>query len=139
MARIKLSLPEKPVFSQKLKVRVDDINYGGHMGNDAILKFCHEIRLNYLESLGQSELNCFGKSIIMSDAAIQYKSEAFRGEEIEVKISLDDFNPYGLDFLYQFLKTSGEEIARAKTGIVFFDYQNKKIAKAPKNLKELLV
>lgn len=138
MARIKLSLPEKAVFSQKLTIRIDDINYGGHMSNDAILRFCHEVRLNYLKSLEQSELDLFGQSIIMSDAAIQYKSEAFHGEEIEARLYLDDFNPYGLDILYLFLKGSGEEIARAKTGIVFFDYQTKKIAKAPQDLKHLL-
>lgn len=138
MARIKLSLPEKSVFSQQLTIRVDDINYGGHMGNDAILKFCHEVRLNYLKSFGQSELDFFGQSIIMADAAIQYKSEGFQGEEIEARVFLEDFNPYGLDILYQFLKGSGEEIARAKTGIVFYDYQKKKIAKAPENLRDQL-
>jgi len=108
------------------------------MGNDAILKFCHEVRLNYFKSLGQSELNFFGGSSIMSDAAVQFKSEGFQGEEIKALLFVDDFNPYGLDILYQFIKDTGVEIARAKTGIVFFDYKSKKIAKAPENLKDLI-
>jgi hypothetical protein len=34
MARIKLDLPADFPFAAELRVRITDINYGGHMGND---------------------------------------------------------------------------------------------------------
>ncbi|EQC44895.1 thioesterase family protein [Bacteriovorax sp. Seq25_V] len=133
MARIKLQIPEShPVFETKVSLTVNFINYGGHMGNDAILTLCQEARIRYLKSLGFSELNYFGKSIIQADAAIVYKGEGFLGDELTVKLYLDDLNEYGMDFFYLFTnETTGKEIARAKTGIVFFDYEARKISKRP--------
>ena len=45
MSRIKIPLPEKKDFSTEIKLRISDINYGGHMGNDAVLTIVHEARL----------------------------------------------------------------------------------------------
>ena len=106
------------------------------MSNDAVLRFAHETRLSYLKSIGQSEADLFGKSLIMSDAAVIYKSEAFHGDQIEGLLFVADLNPYGFDFFYLY-KKGEKEVARAKTGLVFFDYDLRKIAKAPKELQKL--
>ena len=37
MARIKLDMPDNYIFSTELPVRISDINYGGHLSNDAML------------------------------------------------------------------------------------------------------
>jgi acyl-CoA thioesterase FadM len=43
----------------------------------------------------------------------------------------------GCDFFYQLVnKESGKEIARAKTGIVFFDYEKRKPTKVPEAFKK---
>ena len=70
MARIKLVLPEHFSFSTSLPVRITDLNYGGHVGNDAILSLVHEARMQYLKSFGFSELQFDTASLIMSDAGI---------------------------------------------------------------------
>ena len=49
MARIKLDLPERFPFSTELRVRITDVNYGGHMGNDSLLGLLHEARVRFLE------------------------------------------------------------------------------------------
>jgi 4-hydroxybenzoyl-CoA thioesterase len=137
MARIKLALPEAFHFSTDINVRIGDINYGGHLGNDAVLSIIHEARMRFLKSLGFSELDCGGPGLIMSDAAIVFKSESFYGDLISASVGVDEFNPMGCDFFYQLVnKESGKEIARAKTGIVFFDYEKRKPTKVPEAFKK---
>lgn len=133
MARIKIDLNNlEPVYKTEISLTVNFINYGGHMGNDAILTLCQETRIRYFKSKGFSELNYHGKSVIQSDAAIVYKSEAFLGDTLLVTLFVDDLNDYGLDFLYAFTNLSNnKEVARAKTGIVFYDYEMKKISRRP--------
>ena len=138
MARIKLDLPEQFPFSTELRVRITDVNYGGHMGNDALLGLLHEARVRFLAHSGLSELNIYGAGIIMADSVIVYKSEAFPGELLELAVTVTDFNRYGCDFVYRVTeKTSGREVARAKTGIVFFDYQQRAIQRVPQPFCDL--
>ena len=138
MARIKLDLPERFPFSTELRVRITDVNYGGHMGNDALLGLLHEARVRFLTHYGLSELNIYGAGIIMADSVIVYKSEAFPGERLELAVTVTDFNRYGCDFVYRVTeKASGREVARAKTGIVFFDYQQRAIQKVPQPFRDL--
>ena len=138
MARIKLDLPEHFPFTIELQVRITDVNYGGHMGNDALLGLLHEARVWFLAHYGLSELNIFGVGLIMADSVIVYKSEAFPGEVLEIAVGVTDFNPYGCDFIYRATeKTSGREVARAKTGIVFFDYAQRAIQPVPPAFRAL--
>ena len=65
MARIKIDLPSLFAFSTTLRVRVSDINYGGHLGNDALLSMLHDARLQYLQAMDYSEL-AFGSSSFSS-------------------------------------------------------------------------
>ncbi|MDG4594643.1 MAG: thioesterase family protein [Candidatus Contendobacter sp.] len=138
MARIKLDLPEHFPFNTELRVRITDVNYGGHMGNDSLLGLLHEARVRFLEQCGFSELNICGLGLIMADSAIVYKSEAFPGERLDIAVAATDFNKYGCDFVYRVTeKLSGREVARAKTGIVFFDYARRAIQPVPSAFHEL--
>jgi len=130
MARVKLDLPENPVFEAVIPVRITDLNYGGHVGNDSLLSILHEARVQFLKHFGFTEHNVAGKGIIMSDAVLVYKSEIFYGTTLTIEIGVTDLHAHGADITYRV--TDGEkEVARAKTGIVFFDYEQRKIAKAP--------
>lgn len=134
MARIELNLPDEFLFSTELTVRVSDLNYGNHVGNDAILTLIHEARMQFYRKLGfNNELSFEGPiGQVISDAAIVYKAEAFYGDILICKIAAGDFNKYGFDLFYQLtLKDGGKEVARAKTGIVCFDYDKRKVASAP--------
>lgn len=140
MARINLQLPEKFIYSTEIPIRITDINYGGHLAHDSVLSITHEARMRYLTSLGFSEGNVDGVGIIISDAAIVYKSEAFYGQTIIVEIAVEDFNKYGCDLLYRLSdKSSNKEIARVKTGIIFFDYRKRKIHSIPKGFMNLFI
>jgi acyl-CoA thioesterase FadM len=136
MARIKIELPEKFIFKTEIVIRVTDLNYGAHLGNDSVLSICHEARLRFLKDLGYSELGVDGSGIIMSDAAIQYKGEGFHGDEMIIEIGVMDFTKKGCDFVYRLTnKETGKIIALVKTSIVFYDYNLKKIAATPEKFK----
>ena len=70
MARIKIDLPQNFSFRTEIPVRITDINYGGHAGNDTILSLIHEARMQFLANSGYSELNFEGTSLIMADVGI---------------------------------------------------------------------
>ena len=132
MARIELNLPDNFSFSTDVRVRISDINYGNHLGNDALLSLVHEARLQFLQSRGFSELDIDGCGLILTDAVIVYKSQGFHGDLLTILAAVGDFTKYGCDFFYKVIrKNGGKEVARAKTGIVFFDYNRQKVAPVP--------
>lgn len=132
MARLSIHLPEVFPFATDIQVRIGDINYGNHLGNDALLSLVHEARVRFLQSLGFSELDIDGSGLMLTDAAIVYKSQAFYGDLLTIFMAVGDFNKYGCDFFYKVVqKISGKEIAHAKTGAVFFDYTRQKMVAVP--------
>ena len=60
MARIKIDLPVKFSFSTTIPIRITDINFGGHVGNDTILSIVHEARAKFFQHFGYDELNFWG-------------------------------------------------------------------------------
>jgi 4-hydroxybenzoyl-CoA thioesterase len=61
-----------------------------------------------------------------------YKSQGFHGDLLTILAAVGDFTKYGCDFFYKVIrKNGGKEVARAKTGIVFFDYNRQKVAPVP--------
>lgn len=132
MARIKVALPETFPFSTEISVRIGDINYGGHLGNDSMMTIIQEARLRFLESFGYSEMDVEGAGIIMTDAAIEYKAECFRGDRLRIQVAAADPGSRGCDICYQVTNlTTGKEAARVKTGILFFDYETRRPVHMP--------
>lgn len=139
MARLKLELPEAFIFSTEIPLRISDINYGGHLGNDAVLSLVHESRLRFFKAHGFTELDVNGVGIIMNDAAIVFRSEAFYGETIVVDIAACDVTRIGCDFFFRLTeKSDGREVARVKTGFVFFDYESRKVKSIPDSFRQII-
>jgi len=141
MARIEIQLPEKFIFQTEIVVRVSDLNYGNHVGNDSILTLMQEARTLFYRSMGfESEVKLEGSiGQIVGDAAIVYKAESFLGDTLQVEIAVGDISKYGFDLFYRITnKTSRKEAAQGKTGIVCFDYSKRKIASIPERLVEKL-
>ena len=137
MARIKLDLPKLYHFRCSIPVRISDINYGGHLGNDAVLSIVHEARMQFLNHFGYSEMDIEGVGIIMADVAIVYKSEGFYGDILKVEVAVNDLSSVGFDLLYKLSnRKTGKEVARAKTGIVCFDYEKRKVSNVPEGFKD---
>ena len=133
MARVKLDLPNDFLFSTELDVRVSDINYGNHVGNDRMVSLLHEARLRFLRSHDFGEFNIAGLGIMVTDVVVSFLAESFVGEHLTIHVGLTDFNKYGCDVYYRIENHAQDKVvAKAKTGIVFFDYDERKIARIPK-------
>ncbi len=138
MARIKIDLPADFSFTTNIAVRITDLNYGGHVGNDTILSIIHEARVQFLKHFNFTELNAAGAGLIMSDVAIEFKNELFYGDIIKASVVAAEFSKVGFDIYYKLEKENAEKnmfIATAKTGMVCYNYSLKKIMAVPEELK----
>lgn len=136
MPRTKLDLPAIFDFATDIPVRITDINYGGHLGNDALLSILQEARLRFLHEYAYSEKDVEGRGIIMLDAVVLYRSEAFYGDILTVEVAVFDVGTHGCDLLYRVTsKKTGKEVSRAKTSIAFFDYANRKVVEVPQGFR----
>jgi acyl-CoA thioester hydrolase len=132
MARVKLHLPTSFQFRTEIPIRISDINYGGHLGNDAVLSIVHEARIQFLQQLGYSELDIEGTGIMMTDAVIVYTSEGFYGDMLVIEVGTADFQLTHCDVVFRLTNaTTKKEVARVKTGIAFFNKQTRKISAVP--------
>ena len=141
MARIKVELPEQFAFSTTIPVRITDLNYGKHVGNDTILSMIHEARVQYLRQLGYGELDLAGVGVIMSDVGIEFKSELFYGDEVLVSVAAGDLSKISFDLYYKLEKRTDDKtilVAVAKTGMVCYDYSKKKVAAIPTEVADKL-
>ena len=132
LARVQISLPERFSFSTEIPIYINHINYGNHLDNSALISLVSEARVRFFKAFGYSELNVEGLGIIVADVAAQYRSEAFHGEVLVFDMAPDDFNKYGCDLVWRLSdQASGREVARGKTGIMFFDYAARKATAVP--------
>ncbi|MEP7109941.1 MAG: thioesterase family protein [Ferruginibacter sp.] len=141
MARIRIDIPGNDIAVAQIRVRISDINYGNHVGNDAFVSFIHEARLQWLQQNNFTELDIAGTGLIMSGLAFEFKNEAFYGEVITIKISAGEISAVSFDLYYQLTTERNNELlllAKAKTGMVCYDYQRKKVVAIPSGLKEML-
>ncbi|KPP97495.1 thioesterase family protein [Marinobacter sp. HL-58] len=133
MARIKLSFPDDVFyFETRMPVRITDINGANHLGNDALISMLSEARAQFLVNYGIQETDNEGVGIIVTDLATMYQSESFFPEMLRFEVGLMDFNKYGGDFVFRVTKAeSGQPVALAKYGFVFFNYRRKSVVPMP--------
>ena len=140
MARIQFSLPDRFAFSTDVQIYISHVNQGGHLDNALLLTLVSEARVRFFRWLGYSgEFDIEGLSIVVADMMAQYKSEGFYGETIQIDMVPDDFNKYGFDLVFRLSeKTSGREVARGKSGVVFVAGSPKKASPMPAGFLERL-
>ncbi len=141
MARIKLILPNSAIATITIPVRIGDINYGNHLGNDAFVSIIHEARVQWLRQLNYSELNIEGVGLIIADLAVEFKNESFYGDIIDVAIFVGEISSVSFE-LYYLLQTTRKDktitLATAKTGMVCYNYEAKKVTPVPNKMLVVL-
>lgn len=135
MSRVKIQLPEHFPFTAIIPIRITDINYGGHVGNDSILSLLHEARMQFLKKHGYTEMDFEGVSMIMGDVAIEFKSELFYGDQVTAAVAIHDFTAAGFNIFYK-LSCKEKTVAMARTGMVCFNYDTGKVVRVPARVVE---
>ncbi|MDO8319790.1 thioesterase family protein [Rhodoferax sp.] len=139
MARIQIRLPSQFAFSTDITIYQSHLNYGGHLDNALLLTLVSEARVRFFKSLGYTELNVEGVGILVADAALQYRSEAFHGEVMVLRMGATDLGHKGFDMVWSMTEQSTQrEVARGKTGIVFFNYPTRKVVPMPDAFRDKL-
>lgn len=121
-----------------MDVRISDINYGGHVGNDRYLLFFHEARLRYLQNLHLSERD-IGRSIslIMLEAHVDYKSQAMVGDVLDIAVRIEELSRVRFTMRYEIRNKDSEElVSHGYTVLAGYDYQKNKVSKLPTSFKE---
>jgi len=129
------------IFSTVLSIRVYDLNYGAHLGNDSFVSLVHEARAQFFHKYGWTEANIDNTNIgvIMKNLVVIYKSQGRFSDKIKIDISVKNLKSRQFEMLYLLTKVkSNEELGRCMTKFLFFDYRENKIAKMPKIFKELI-
>jgi len=137
MNRIKIDLPETFLFATTLRIRVTDLNYGGHVGNDSFLSLIQEARQQFLLSHGYRELSIAGVGLIMADVAIEFKKELNYGDEVKISVAASGFDKLGFDLLYKMEVVQDQQLmlaGKAKTGMMCYDYTLKKKTVVPEEV-----
>lgn len=128
-------------FNTELDVRISDINYGGHLGNDRYLSLFQDARLQYLKQFGFSELSIGeNTSLIMSQAHINFKSEAFWGDRLKTFVRISSIKATRFIFDYLILDSPKKDyvIASGYTEMVGFDYQLRKVKRLPPEFLQVI-
>jgi acyl-CoA thioester hydrolase len=116
----------------RIEVRVGDINYGGHMGNDKALLVFHDARIAFLESLGFNEKNIGGPAIIMRDAHVNFRKEVFLHDILTVDVGIDEVTLTSFNITYTVKRENDDVVVfLGSTGLVAFDYETRKVVKVP--------
>src|SRR5688572_28069329 len=138
MSRIKINLPPRFSFTCTIPVRITDVNYGGHVGNDTVLSIIHEARMQFLKDLGYTEMDLAGAGTIMADVAIEFKNELFYGDLVEASVVAAEISRIGFALYYKLEKEiEGKRklMVAARTGMVCYDYSKKKIVSVPEEAR----
>jgi len=141
MARIRIELPEKCIAVFIIPVRITDINYGNHVGNNSLVEIIHEARMQFLRQYDLTEMDAGGSSLIMNELIVEFKNESFYKDDLRVKIFVGDISRVSFELFYSISALRNDvstTIAHAKTGMVCYNYNAKRVIGVPEKLKKIL-
>lgn len=141
MTRIRINLPGRILASFSIPVRITDINFGNHVGNNAVVEIVHEARVQFLQKYNFTELDAAGSSLIMSELLVEYKNESFYGDVLDVTLYCGEISRVSFELFYKIATKRNQQetlIALAKTGMVCYNYTIKKVGSVPEELKSIL-
>ena len=140
MARLKIEISGKFLTTILIPVRITDINYGNHTGNDAMVSLLHEARAAWLRQNNFTELNIDGTGLILSDLMVNFKKESFYGDVLEISLYANEVTRKSFDLIYLInaKRVDVIEVAIAKTTMISYDYELKKVVDIPTSLNKLI-
>lgn len=126
------------MFSFKYSIKNEDINYGGHVGNERALLFFQFARIEFFKSLSLDELNIGdGIGVIQKNAYVEYNKQLFLGDEISINITDIELSKSSFNISYEIYKED-TKVINGSTLLVCFDYSNQKIKRIPHTFIETI-
>jgi acyl-CoA thioesterase FadM len=139
MARMKIEFPEKVVYTHEMDIRIDDVNYGGHLGHDRLVSMLHEARVCFFRSFGASELDTDGFPLMIVELAVGYQGEGFAGQKLRFEIAAGEVASRRADLVYRVSEGDDRRIiAFARTRLHFYDREKNRAATVPTSFSKAL-
>lgn len=127
------------LYTHNVNVRIDDINFGKHLDTSKFSALMHDARANFLNSHHLSEGDCFGVALIVLNLQIEYRSQCFFADHLELNVYLDEVRGKKITFSKEiYNKTTGKLAARGTVLMGFFDLDKQKLTNAPQPFIDLL-
>lgn len=140
MERIALEFPSSAVIHRHpLTVRVTDMNYGRHLGHDALVSLLHECRSHAFASLGLPEWDMQGYPSVVVDLAVQYQQEARFPDALVIETAVPTPEGKALTVYQRITKAeSGQVVATARVNKLLLDLSSGRPVAIPDALKQTL-
>ena len=134
MPRVELDELSNYEFQYHLTVRATDLNYAGHLGNEALLGLIHEARALFLHRLGFNTIDKDAQQIglIIADLVVNFKAEAFARDQLTIDCRIDEVSQKSFR-IFHCVRRAKLVIALVETGIVAYDYHLRQVSSLPKN------
>lgn len=140
MARVKIEQPETTLYRYETTIRLTDLSQAMHLGFDRLVNILHDAAAGFMHSLGHDMTKSQSLRLIFADLAVQYISEAFRGDRLGINVGVGEISSKGFEAIFTILNTSRSDqmIAKAKIGIVFFDYDTRSAIEIPDDIRRCI-
>lgn len=118
-------------FTTSIPFRITDHNYGDHVANNVFVEYLHEGRVQFFGSLGYSEKDLAGVSLILSELHVKYTKQAFYPDRLKLEMAVANIRPTRFDLYYRGYDQSGDLVVLANTEMAAIDVETKKPIRMP--------
>ncbi len=125
------------MFVEKIQPRLSETNLAGHIGY-VVLPAWFEQANEKIYRLFIPELGKKKWSLIVVKFELECLAEIFHDNKVTIETRVQKIGNSSFT-ISQALRKDGKTAARARTKMVYFDYQKKKSQVIPKALRQLLV
>jgi acyl-CoA thioesterase FadM len=134
----KLLVQKSYDYEYATTIKVRDINYGGHLGNDALVGLLHEARIALLNQHKMSEMDVGNGNhgIIMTELIVNYKKEGSLNDRITILSNVGDLQQYTFRIFHKVMREK-DMLALAETEFATYNYSDKKVVQVPESIKQL--
>lgn len=140
MERVKLDFPAEAIIHRHpLTVRVTDMNYGRHLGHDALVSLLHEARIQAFAALDLQEWDMYGHPSVVADLAVQYQSEARWPDALIIETAVPEPQGKALTIYQRIRKSDSQQlVATARVNQLLIDLATGRPAEVPEQVKQAL-
>ncbi len=115
------------------------MNYGRHLGHDALISLLHEARVQAFAALNFAEWDMAGYPSIVADLVVQYQSEARFPDALVIETAVPAPEGKALTVYQRVVQDDGERVvATARVNQLLIDMQSGKPVTVPEPLRQAL-
>jgi len=136
MPRVQLVYPGNTLCSHEITVSSEDLSQAAHLGFDRLVNIIHGASDTFLRNLGIYITGRRKFHIIFADLTVQYLSEAFEGDNLEIDMAMGETSSKGFEICFKVInQTRSMDVALARIGALFFDYDKRCTVEIPDGIK----